>query len=323
MPRRGCIRADNVSWVQILRGPRPQATTRPKREGPQPIAVTAQGRWKGTNGSDRPPAEGAQFGSCVGGFGTRRLRHEIRARDGPQKCEGTVLILSEWIETRRLLQPQDGCPGWEQGKDVKCLRAAFKPKSERGKLSSKRRKKRIAKIDKREAGVRSVEDAEHMSNHLRALSVHSTAEAKPASIFPDWIAEVQRLQAIVAHLQKQPEQSGGSVPAAGANPVWQRLRANFVPHWVEKMPQWMWDGQQNLQEAIMAVRRCGDGQNIPVDVSRRPRMARSAHGCHDHGVSTSLFNSGSHGAVISGLGMFLGRGPSPRIVGATWVSSVN
>ncbi len=45
------------SCVQILTGPRPQATTRPKRAGPKPIAVTAQGRWKGTHGSDRPPAK--------------------------------------------------------------------------------------------------------------------------------------------------------------------------------------------------------------------------------------------------------------------------
>ncbi len=70
----------------------------------------------------------------------------------------------------------------------------------------------------------------------------------------------------------------------------------------------------------MAVRRAEVGR-ISQLMFQGATEWHAAHMGATITVSPSLFDSGSHGAVISGLGMFLGRGPSARIVGATWVSS--
>ena len=81
-------------------------------------------------------------------------------------------------------------------------------------------------------------------------------------------AEVQRLQAIVV--------DGGPATAV-ANATRQRSRedsvrggdaaVHFGPH-------------QDLQEATMAA----DGKNLPVVVSRRPRVTCRAHGCSNDRV---------------------------------------
>ena len=160
-------------------------------------------------------------GRCVG---TRRLRHEDRVRDGSGKCA------KEQPSLQVRMDPDTKIPG---------EREAF----------IERAKKRVARIDEeRQAEVRSFEEAENKLNQLRALRIPQ--QDQPISLVPDSSAEVQRLQAIVSQLQRQFEQSSHRCQSSPTK-VGEKI---FVPNSVEEMQQWMFDRQQDLQEATMAVR---------------------------------------------------------------------
>ena len=132
-----------------------------------------------------------------------------------------------------------------------------------------RAKKRVARIDEeRQAEVRSVEEAEHKLTQFRALNTTQQEQRTNRGRFRSRNSEV----------------------AVGTNAARQRSREDFVPSCVEEMQQWIWDSQQDLQEATVAVAR-GGGKNLPVAVSRRPRVACRAHGCSDDRVSASMLPS--------------------------------
>ena len=186
---------------------------------------------------------------------------------GPEDC-GSVrrskpAFQSRWIQTLGWPQPESVFPGWRRlltalwcrGREFASYpqtcpeggtgSACRSPNPREGGLH-RTGKQQIARID--EAEVRSVEEAEHKLTQLRALN--TTQQEQPVGpTVADSRAEIQRLRAIVVDLQRQLEHSGGPGTAVGTNAARQRSREDFVPSCVDEMQQWIWDRQQDLQEA--------------------------------------------------------------------------
>ena len=299
MPRRGWTPADSAGWVQILRGPRPPAPMWPTRTKPQPVAATpTQGRWKRTNGGDRSPAKVRSLEAALAALGPEdcATKNELetalkRAKEQPSlqvRTDPDTKIAAARERVSRLEKAITALGDFD-GVEVENLKAALKRAQKEAQevpvvaqirereAFIERAKKRIARIDEeRQAEVRSLEEAENKLNQLRALRIPQ--QEQPISSVPDSSAEVQRLQAIVSQLQRQLEQS-----ATRANPVRPRLREDFVPNSVEEMQQWMFDRQQDLQEATMAVR--------PGEVSRISQLM--AQGAQEwNAVNTDVTTTG-------------------------------
>ena len=129
----------------------------------------------------------------------------------------------------------------------------------------------------------------------------STASQQPAQLFQDSSAQGMRLQATMAQLQKQLEQSRSMpwVPMQSSKGYEKTSCCVF---------EMQWDRQQDLQDAIMVVRPAEVGR-ISQLLAQGPRMTRCAHGCRDDGAKSKsvAINSEFHGAMISGNGVFLVR----------------
>ena len=211
MPRRGWSSAD-AGWAHILRGPRPPAATWPKRT--KPPAGPVQGRWRKTHGDQSPVKV------CSGGFGTRRLCHESRAR-GSEACEGA-----------RHCSGQDG----SRYQDGRSPRACFQVGEGFARFGRFRRSRGRAFA----ALKRAQKEASSQCGGSRAQAATTpsfVAHSRSNLLVRPWQIPVQRLQAIVVDLQRL-EHSGGPTTAVGA--ARQRSRGNFVPSCVE-MQQWIWD----------------------------------------------------------------------------------
>ena len=154
-----------------------------------------------------------------------------------------------------------------------------------------RAKKRIARIDEeRQAEVRSVEEAEHKLKQLRDLC--TTQQELPGGLTA---GDRGRAAKAVGTLWRA-RHSGGC--QCRTTEIARRFRAQLCGRdaAVDLGPPTGFAGSHHGGEAR------GGGKNLPVVVSRRPRVACHAHGCFDDRVRSKhvAVCCGSHGAVTGG-----------------------